>query len=68
MINPRNQYIPPTSTLAGESLPIVRDSANRWLDNLYALQGWLKKRFQGMDSQVISLFKEVGRGGCEVLC
>ncbi|PSC75165.1 meiotic nuclear division 1-like protein [Micractinium conductrix] len=36
------------------------DSANRWIDNIEALRGWLKKKFEGMDDQIDALFKETG--------
>jgi hypothetical protein len=40
---------------------VARDSANRWVDNIQTLEGWLKKRFAGNEAAVAGLFKEVGR-------
>lgn len=45
--------------IADQATPVAIDSANRWIDNLHALHDWLRKKFQGMDTQVTGLFKEV---------
>ena len=42
---------------------VARDSANRWVDNIQTLEGWLKKRFAGNEAAVAGLFKEVRRPG-----
>ncbi|KAK9817573.1 hypothetical protein WJX74_010831 [Apatococcus lobatus] len=39
---------------------ISRDCANRWLDNIEALRGWCKTRFEGMENQLESFFEENG--------
>lgn len=31
---------------------ISKEGANRWIDNIFALQGWMKKTFQGMNKQI----------------
>ncbi|KFM24714.1 Meiotic nuclear division protein 1-like protein [Auxenochlorella protothecoides] len=38
-----------------QATPVAIDSANRWIDNLHALHDWLRKKFQGMDTQVTNL-------------
>lgn len=39
---------------------ICRDSANRWLDNIYSLQQWCKKKFSGRDDDINKFFLESG--------
>eukprot|EP00892_Ulva_mutabilis_P004165 jgi/Ulvmu1/211/UM001_0215.1 len=39
---------------------ICRDSANRWLDNVYSLQKWCKKKFSGRDDDIDKFFLENG--------
>lgn len=29
-----------------------KEAANKWIDNIFAIQGWMKKTFQGMDNQI----------------
>lgn len=37
-----------------------KTAANRWLDNLFALQSWCSKQFQGMESEIKTLFHQNG--------
>ena len=46
---------------AESSCQIACDAANRWLDNLEALRGWLRKRFEGKGPEIDELFREVRR-------
>ena len=39
---------------------ICRDSANRWLDNVYSLKQWCKKKFSGRDADIDKFFEENG--------
>lgn len=39
---------------------IARDASNRWLDNLYALKSWAKKRFEGNEHAVDEFFQQCG--------
>lgn len=43
-----------------EAANIARDSANRWLDNTYALKQWCEKKFQGREKEVAKFFEENG--------
>jgi hypothetical protein len=43
-----------------EASNIARDSANRWLDNTYALKQWCEKTFQGREKEVAKFFEENG--------
>ncbi|KAK9826737.1 hypothetical protein WJX81_002821 [Elliptochloris bilobata] len=43
-----------------EATGIAKASANRWLDNVWALQSWCKKRFEGNESSLDAFFKENG--------
>ncbi|EFN59894.1 hypothetical protein CHLNCDRAFT_132912 [Chlorella variabilis] len=43
-----------------EAAKLACDSANRWVDNIDALRGWLKKKFDGRGAEIDSLFKENG--------
>ena len=40
---------------------VALDSANRWTDNVFTLQTWSKKKFEGMDGQLDGFFKQVSR-------
>mmetsp|Transcript_30148 Transcript_30148/g.85127 ORF Transcript_30148/g.85127 Transcript_30148/m.85127 type:complete len:209 (-) Transcript_30148:80-706(-) len=44
----------------GTAIPMARDSANRWLDNVHMLSDWTKKKFTGMEGQVDKFFRENG--------
>jgi len=37
-----------------------KDGANRWTDNIFALQGWMKKTFQGMNKQIDDFLGQQG--------
>ncbi|CAL5219489.1 g1330 [Coccomyxa viridis] len=39
---------------------LAKSSANRWLDNTWALESWCKKRFQGMEETLGNFFRENG--------
>ena len=41
---------------------VARDSANRWTDNVFTLQSWMRKKFAGMDGQMGEFFREQGVG------
>ena len=34
--------------------------ANRWLDNIYALQAWCKRQFSGREAELAAFFAEQG--------
>ncbi len=38
----------------------ARDAANRWLDNIYALQSWCKRKFEGRERELDDFFAEHG--------
>ncbi|KIZ00342.1 putative Meiotic nuclear division protein 1 like protein [Monoraphidium neglectum] len=42
------------------STQVAKEGANRWLDNVYAMQSWLKKKFEGNEGAVRTLFEEHG--------
>lgn len=37
-----------------------RDGANRWTDNIFSMQSWMKKKFVGMDAQMKQFFVQQG--------
>lgn len=37
-----------------------KDGANRWTNNIFALQGWMKKKFQGMNKQIDDFLGQQG--------
>lgn len=43
-----------------EACTTSRDSANRWLDNLYSLKQWCNKRFSGRETELDKFFEENG--------
>jgi hypothetical protein len=43
-----------------EACMTSRDSANRWLDNLYSLKQWCGKKFPGRESELDKFFEENG--------
>lgn len=47
------------SACAEQATLVARDSANRWTDNIFTLQSWMRKKFPGMEGQLASFFKEV---------
>ena len=38
----------------------AKSSANRWLDNIFALQSWCRRQFPGMEGEVKKLFEQNG--------
>ena len=36
------------------------EAANRWLDNLHALKGWARKRFEGHGAELDAFFENEG--------
>lgn len=45
---------------AEQATTVAKDSANRWTDNIFTLQSWLKKKFVGMEHQLAEFFKQQG--------
>jgi Mnd1 HTH domain/Leucine zipper with capping helix domain len=43
-----------------EAAVVARESANRWLDNLYSLKQWCNKKFPGREGEVDKFFEENG--------
>lgn len=43
-----------------EACTVSRDSANRWLDNLYSLKQWCNKKFAGRETELDQFFEENG--------
>lgn len=43
-----------------EACTVTRDSANRWLDNLYSLKQWCNKKFSGRETELDKFFEENG--------
>lgn len=43
-----------------EACTTTRDSANRWLDNLYSLKQWCNKKFSGRETELDNFFEENG--------
>lgn len=43
-----------------EAATIAKQSANRWLDNTYALKDWCRKKFPGMEDKLDKFFEEQG--------
>jgi hypothetical protein len=41
-------------------LQYAREAANRWQDNVFALQGWCKGKFAGREGDVDTFFKDQG--------
>eukprot|EP00201_Polytomella_parva_P019744 CAMPEP_0175039356 /NCGR_PEP_ID=MMETSP0052_2-20121109/525_1 /TAXON_ID=51329 ORGANISM="Polytomella parva, Strain SAG 63-3" /NCGR_SAMPLE_ID=MMETSP0052_2 /ASSEMBLY_ACC=CAM_ASM_000194 /LENGTH=187 /DNA_ID=CAMNT_0016301173 /DNA_START=165 /DNA_END=729 /DNA_ORIENTATION=- len=39
---------------------LAKDAANRWLDNLFSLKSWCKKRFVGKEAELATFFEENG--------
>ena len=37
-----------------------KESANRWVDNIWALEGWMRKKFQGREQDIKQFFKSKG--------
>jgi hypothetical protein len=59
-LNPTTILKPDAPPPAAEQATVVaRDSANRWTDNLFSVQTWMRKKFAGMDAQLADFFKEV---------
>ena len=49
-----------TILYCAEKLKVAsRDGANRWVDNIFSMQGWMKKKFVGMEKQINQLFVQV---------
>eukprot|EP00887_Chlorella_sp_A99_P003227 scaffold9.g3227.t1 len=46
-----------------KSTQIALDAANRWVDNIFCLQSWLKKQFEGSEAAVANMFKEASWAG-----
>jgi hypothetical protein len=42
------------------ALQYAREAANRWQDNVFALQGWCKQKFAGREGDVDTFFKDQG--------
>ncbi|KAK9817091.1 hypothetical protein WJX72_009447 [[Myrmecia] bisecta] len=43
-----------------QAVEVAKDASSRWLDNIEALRGWCKNRFQGMEDQLDGFFRENG--------
>lgn len=38
----------------------AREAANRWQDNIFSLQSWCRKKFEGRENDIGSFFKDQG--------
>jgi hypothetical protein len=38
----------------------AKQSANRWQDNLFSLESWCKKKFEGRENDIGGFFKDQG--------
>lgn len=38
----------------------ARAAANRWQDNIFALQSWCRRKFEGRENDIDSFFKDQG--------
>lgn len=38
----------------------AREAANRWQDNIFSLQSWCRKKFEGRENDIDSFFKDQG--------
>lgn len=47
---------------AEQAAVVCRDSANRWTDNVFTLQTWMRKKFPGQEAALAGFFKEQGVG------
>ena len=43
-----------------EGATTARDSANRWIENIWALESWMKKKFSGREEELKQHFKSQG--------
>ncbi|QDZ24295.1 meiotic nuclear division protein [Chloropicon primus] len=41
-------------------LSASKDAANRWVDNIWSLEGWMKKKFEGRGKDIDAFFKSKG--------
>lgn len=39
---------------------VAHEAANRWLDNIYCLMTWCRKKYPGQEAELASFFKENG--------
>eukprot|EP00775_Hariotina_reticulata_P013522 gene13522-13647_t len=44
----------------GKEDSYAREAANRWQDNVFALQSWCRKKFEGREGDVDTFFKDQG--------
>ena len=43
-----------------KGLATTKESANRWVDNIWCLQGWMNKKFPGREKDIKQFFKQNG--------
>ncbi|GMH32743.1 hypothetical protein BSKO_00577 [Bryopsis sp. KO-2023] len=51
---------PETVKAMVEACGVAKDAANRWLDNLYGVESWAKKQFQGREDELKKFFQSCG--------
>lgn len=51
---------PETMEAMKSGVMAAKDGANRWLDNIWALQSWCKRQFTGREKELEEFFKEQG--------
>ena len=52
---------PATIKVLEEASVVAQQSCNRWMDNLWALESWLKKNFgSGREQELAKFFKDQG--------
>ena len=55
-------HTPHLRNRAEQAAVVCRDSANRWTDNVFTLQTWMRKKFPGQEGALAGFFKEQGAG------
>ena len=43
-----------------EATQIALEAGNRWVDNVWALQAWTRKKFVGMEANLNKFYKDQG--------
>ena len=51
---------PEAYVLMKEAVPKSKEAVNRWVENIWALEGWMKKKFEGRGKEIDQCFKQCG--------
>ena len=51
---------PEAYVLMKEAVPKSKEAVNRWVENIWALEGWMKKKFEGRGKEIDQFFKQCG--------